>query len=131
MKALSIRQPWAWLIISGHKDIENRTWTPSQSPPITIAIHAAQKLDKEGYARVKEIFPEIDLPSPDQFLLGGIIGLVEYRGWVANSPSPWFSGPKGWILSNPRKIAFVPCRGRLGLFDVDISPVNDKLHFEP
>jgi len=26
MKALSIRQPWAWLIIAGHKDIENRSW---------------------------------------------------------------------------------------------------------
>jgi len=23
---LSIRQPWAWLITHGHKDIENRTW---------------------------------------------------------------------------------------------------------
>jgi len=26
MKALSIRQPYAWLIIHGYKDIENRTW---------------------------------------------------------------------------------------------------------
>lgn len=23
---LSIRQPWAWLIVNGYKDIENRTW---------------------------------------------------------------------------------------------------------
>ena len=23
--ALSIQQPWAWLIVEGHKDIENRT----------------------------------------------------------------------------------------------------------
>jgi hypothetical protein len=26
MKALSIKQPWAWLIVNGHKDIENRDW---------------------------------------------------------------------------------------------------------
>lgn len=26
MKALSIRQPWAWLIVHGGKDIENRSW---------------------------------------------------------------------------------------------------------
>jgi len=26
MKALSILQPWAWLVVNGHKDIENRTW---------------------------------------------------------------------------------------------------------
>ncbi len=24
---LSIRQPWAWLIVNGYKDIENRTWS--------------------------------------------------------------------------------------------------------
>ena len=24
--ALSIRQPWAWLIVNGYKDIENRDW---------------------------------------------------------------------------------------------------------
>ena len=26
MKALSIRQPWAWAIINAGKDIENRQW---------------------------------------------------------------------------------------------------------
>lgn len=26
MKALSILQPWAWLIVNGNKDIENRNW---------------------------------------------------------------------------------------------------------
>jgi len=25
-KVLVIRQPWAWLIVHGYKDIENRTW---------------------------------------------------------------------------------------------------------
>ncbi len=27
MKALSVRQPWAWLIVNGCKDIENRDWS--------------------------------------------------------------------------------------------------------
>ena len=27
LKAPSIRQPWAWLIVNGYKDIENRDWT--------------------------------------------------------------------------------------------------------
>jgi hypothetical protein len=26
MNGLSIRQPWAWLIVNGHKDVENRSW---------------------------------------------------------------------------------------------------------
>jgi hypothetical protein len=25
--ALSVRQPWAWLIVNGYKDVENRSWT--------------------------------------------------------------------------------------------------------
>jgi hypothetical protein len=26
MKAITVRQPWAWAIINAGKDIENRTW---------------------------------------------------------------------------------------------------------
>jgi hypothetical protein len=39
MKALSIRQPWAWLIIAGIKDIENRRWATNHRGP--ILVHAA------------------------------------------------------------------------------------------
>lgn len=27
--ALSIRQPWAWLIVNNHKPVENRSWPTS------------------------------------------------------------------------------------------------------
>lgn len=30
LRALTIYQPWADLIVAGHKDIENRTWRPSR-----------------------------------------------------------------------------------------------------
>jgi hypothetical protein len=39
MRALTIRQPWAWLIVHGHKDLENRTWCTSYRGP--LLIHAA------------------------------------------------------------------------------------------
>ena len=26
MKVIVVRQPWAWLIVNGFKDIENRSW---------------------------------------------------------------------------------------------------------
>ncbi len=32
MKALSIKQPWAWLICAGYKDIENRSWRIIREP---------------------------------------------------------------------------------------------------
>lgn len=38
MKTLSVRQPWASLLVSGLKDIENRTWAPNFKG--RILIHA-------------------------------------------------------------------------------------------
>ena len=44
MKALSIRQPWAWLIIHGGKDIENRCW-PTKFRG-RMLIHAAKGMTR-------------------------------------------------------------------------------------
>lgn len=41
MKVLSIQQPWASLIVQGHKKIETRTWATKYRGP--LLIHAAQK----------------------------------------------------------------------------------------
>ena len=43
MKALSIRQPWSWLIAAGYKDIENRTWHTNYRGK--FYVHAAKKLE--------------------------------------------------------------------------------------
>src|SRR5438045_8559495 len=36
MKALSIRQPWAWLIVNGHKPVENRSWSTKYTGKLLI-----------------------------------------------------------------------------------------------
>ena len=41
MKAISIRQPWAWLIVNGYKDVENRTWYTSHRGPLLICASKA------------------------------------------------------------------------------------------
>jgi hypothetical protein len=47
LKAISIRQPWAWLIVNGYKDIENRIWAAKLRGP--VLIHAGQSLNaKKG-----------------------------------------------------------------------------------
>ena len=39
--ALSIQQPWAWFIVNGYKDVENRTWsTKFRGRPMTTALLA-------------------------------------------------------------------------------------------
>lgn len=47
MKALSIRQPWAWAIVNAGKRVENRTWETRYRGP--ILIHAAKGVTKREY----------------------------------------------------------------------------------
>ena len=36
MKALSVKQPWASVICTSLKDVENRTWKPVQTPGLFL-----------------------------------------------------------------------------------------------
>ena len=42
MKILFVRQPWASLLVSGLKDIENRTWAPNFKGRIMIYASLAK-----------------------------------------------------------------------------------------
>src|SRR5215472_1457845 len=46
MKALSVRQPWAWLIVNGYKPVENRNWLTKFRG--RLLIHAGQRFDPKG-----------------------------------------------------------------------------------
>ena len=116
MKALSIRQPWAWLIVNGYKPYENRTWNTKFRG--RVLIHAGKSFDRNGYDRVKDSFPEIPLPSPNQFEFGGIVGSAEIWNVATDSSSPWFSGPYGFCLAMPEVLPFQPCKGKLSFFEV-------------
>lgn len=115
-KALSIRQPWAWLIVNGFKPFENRTWSTALRGD--IYIHASLQFDKEGYARVQQIFPEIAMPAPDDFERGGIVGVATIIGVVSESTSLWFTGPLAFAFGGAAPLPFRPLPGRLGFFNV-------------
>lgn len=68
------------------------------------------------------------IPTIDECLKqrGQIIGSVEIIGCVVNSPSPWFEGPFGFRLKNPRPIDPFPVRGSLKFFDVDYEEPEAK-----
>lgn len=118
MKALSIRQPWAWLVINGPKDIENRTWSaPANVIGTRIYIHASKTFDEEGYLWVKRHFPAVVLPTRPAFDRGGIVGSAVLTQCVTRSDSPWFCGPFGFVFAAPLKCLFRPCRGMLGFFE--------------
>ncbi len=117
VKTLSIRHPWAELIIQGYKDFENRTWKTNFRGE--IYIHAGKKFDREGYLFVRKNFTQIEMDNFD-FQYGGIVGTAEVVDCVSDSLSPWFLGPYGFALKNAKKIPFIPCRGALGFFKAEI-----------
>jgi hypothetical protein len=131
MKCISIRQPWAWLIIAGQKDIENRNWRTNFRG--RILVHAAKGMtyaeyfDAIGYAHMIGLTGGIRCPNYADLLRGGIIGAVEIVDCVASSPSPWFSGRFGFVMRNPQPMPFFPCKGALGIFEAPTSiPLNQN-----
>jgi hypothetical protein len=125
MKALSIRQPWAWLIVNGHKDIENRSWQTKFRGK--LLIHAGQSFDPKGVERAKQL----GINLPERFDQGGIVGMVEVVDCVNESKSPWFVGPVGFLLRNAETLPLIPCKGALGLFRIDIPPNARRKQEDP
>lgn len=145
MKVLSIKQPWAWLICAGYKDIENRDWRIGRKPalgglfqnrglelPSRIYVHAGKQFDKDGYGSLfdvkTKIHPQIIKTLEDHVLVqgtlygcGAIIGEVDIVDCVEKSESPWFVGKYGFVLANP--VLYdkpIPYRGQLGFFEVKL-----------
>ena len=124
--AISIKQPWAWLIVNGIKDIENRNWYTSHLG--LVFIHAARKFDQEGYDYVERSGLHHFDPSL-RFDRGGIVGIAEIAACTKFDDSDWFEGPYGFILHNPQPLPFTPSRGQLGIYNIhhpDINPFTNR-----
>ncbi len=117
MKVLSIRQPWAYLVVEGIKDVENRSWTSSHRGE--LLIHAGQRFDHAGLHWVRKQFPELDLSlDPDDYHCGGLIGQVDILDIVQNDPSPWADkGYYHWKIGGAERLPFMQCKGQLRLFE--------------
>lgn len=116
-QALSIKQPWAWAILHGGKDIENRDWKTSYRGK--VLIQSGLNIDRPGIAFIEGLL-NIKLPS-ESMSRGAILGEVEIVDCVSNSESPWFFGKYGFALSNPKAFEPRPCKGSLGFFKPDYS----------
>jgi hypothetical protein len=121
MKIISIRQPWASLIVTGGKnvltgaielkDIENRTWSTSYRGP--VLVHASLRADA---ITADEIERRFGLRMPSELPHGGVIGLIEIVDCVRPHPSRWYApGCYGFVLANSRPLPFVPWKGALSL----------------
>jgi len=130
MKALSIRQPWAWLVVHGIKDVENRTRSTEYRGP--LLIHAGRHpMTEEDEAWLAEYCRGVGIECP-QFPLagGGIAGRVVVADCVRLEElaqhSEWAEGPWCWILENAEVLPFVECVGQRGLFEVDCTALSNR-----
>ena len=83
MKALTVKQPWAWAIVMGYKDVENKARRTNHRGP--VLIHAAKQMDPNGFQLLWEL--GVYRKLPDELPLGGLVGLVEIVDCVTNADS--------------------------------------------
>ena len=145
MKAISIKQPWAYLIAAGIKDIEKRTWKcPGKYIGERVLIHASKTqhetpmylLTDEQYDSIKQ---EKRIEINNSLEYGCIIGSIEIVDCVINHSSIWAEKTAlpeqldnkciwNWVLANP--ILFdepiLNVKGKLSFWDYEFSENNYK-----
>ena len=103
MRAITVKQPWAYSIFRGGKDVENRTQNLVASLPIELAIHVSRSPDMDarfprGYTHLRDL-PEAN----DQGERGKIIGVVTLVAIVESHDSVWYQGGRyAYVFENPR-----------------------------
>lgn len=127
--ALSVRQPSAWAIIHGGKDIENRTIGSVRAggmKPGRICIHAAIGLTEKEFRYLVYRFQQVGcaVPHPLKLARRAIIGTVKVTAIVkpGENDSPWMAKAsatdqsRGLVLEDPQPIDLIPAAGALGYF---------------
>ena len=120
LRCLSIRQPWAHMILHCGKDVENRRWMTRFRGE--FLIHAAKGMTAEEWVEAVRFMKGIgaksnaDAVTHKTILRGGIVGVERLVDCVEKSDSPWFMGNFGFVLADVRPLEFFPCKGSLGFF---------------
>jgi len=130
LKTLSITQPWADLILAGHKTVENRRWnTPYRGP---LLIHAPQGYDFRAYSLIQQ--NKIALAEPGLALRSGIIGICDLIGVSAPGTgelsNPWRDPAQyAFILDRVHPFhRFYPMGGHLNLWKCDpAGPLAEEI----
>lgn len=132
MKALTLHQPWAWLVAEGLKQYETRSWATSYRGP--LAIHAGKRKPKveecsgEILVALRSIHPcaSAALLSLDRGAVVCIVDLVECIPVerldqidisIDRAFGNFTPGRFAWKLANVRKIEPVAVRGAQGLWE--------------
>ncbi len=122
LKALTVRQPWAYLIMRGVKKVENRSWKPTLQVGERFVIHA-------GYVNAKwpDRIPEsLRHEVPKNIARGAALGTVRLAsvheaGVECGKECEIFGSPDyryHWVVDDPQLFASpIPMKGALRLWD--------------
>ena len=122
-RAIAIRQPFAWAVIHGGKDVANRgprahrLFESAVGP--RVPIHASQGMTAAEYENAAALMARIGVRCPKREALqfGGVIGSVFVRDIVTRSDSPWLrKGATALLFAGARPEPFIPVHGQTGLF---------------
>ncbi|RYD50983.1 MAG: ASCH domain-containing protein [Sphingobacteriales bacterium] len=127
LKVLSLLQPWASLVVLGHKTIETRSWTTVYRGP--LLIHAGVRTSGKAFATLPAIAPL--LPEFKELAFGAIIGEVTLRDVLTLESGLQNALPEHTLEEQafaPGRYGFVftdahcfdepiPARGKLGLWE--------------
>ncbi|HUV65716.1 MAG TPA: ASCH domain-containing protein [Sedimentisphaerales bacterium] len=109
MKAISVHQPFASLIASGEKTIETRKWRTSYLGELLIV----------STQRKCELYP--DLPVGTALCIVDLIGCRKMEKqdeeWAC---CQYYKGAYAWILTDVRRVAPFPVRGKQGFYEVEL-----------
>lgn len=137
MKVLSVRQPYATLLVIGAKAIETKA-RPSNYRG-ELGIHASARFDRAAMELCRQepfrsALARAGYLAPDALPTGAILGIVEMMeccatgklfeviSRVERSFGDYRPGRYGWVMSNPRAFTKpIPAKGALSFWNHDID----------
>lgn len=120
MRALSIRQPWAWAILTAGKDVENRSWPHRPHHQGPLLIHAGKARPTRA---MRELVGSLAGAMPPEVLPFGayvgacIVDRAHHADDCRLSCSRW-AEPGVWHLPilDPRPLGPIKAGGQLGFW---------------
>lgn len=120
--ALSVWQPWAYLIVSGQKTVELRSWPTNHRGD--VVIHASRRVDEAAVS-----YFGFDVEQWPTGVALGVVQLVDVvtwtrqdlmlRHWAHRNWGPYAHGLRGFVFAAPRILTRpVEIKGARGLFPV-------------
>ncbi|MGI0042658.1 MAG: ASCH domain-containing protein [Nitrososphaeraceae archaeon] len=130
MKCLSLRQPYAELLVSGKKTIELRKWNTNFRGE--FLVHASKNVNKEKCKSLDIEHPKLTVGAITGRAILDDVRRYDIKAQFMKDKSRHYADANifnsymyGFMISNAHRFKYpVPYSGRLGFFEVDQSIIK-------